>query len=243
MIMFPSKRWPLRVQNHGVPRPSKPAGEWKLEHDKCPSRARKDRHSAARRGDLSAAPGGKSPTFLVAALKDPIGANLDRIQIVKGWVDQKGDTHEQIYDVAWSDTAKRKIGAKGKLTSVGNTVDVANATWSNTIGASELITVWKDPKFDAKQSAFYYARVIEIPTPRWTAYDAKYYGNKPLSGTAIILQERAYTAQALVLQKEEAGHHQSVTDFADPQGLPDALPGPKLHLYLFPSVGSRLVRQ
>lgn len=145
-------------------------------------------------GDLSAAPGGKSPTFLVAALKDPIGANLDRIQIVKGWVDQKGDTHEQIYDVAWSDAAKRKIGAKGKLTSVGNTVDVANATWSNTIGASELITVWKDPKFDAKQSAFYYARVIEIPTPRWTAYDAKYYGNKPLPGTAIILQERAYTA-------------------------------------------------
>ncbi len=95
------------------------------------------------------APAGKAPTFLVAALKDPIGANLDRIQIIKGWLDAKGETHEKVYDVVWSDAATRKPGADGKLPAVGNTVDVADATWSNTIGDSELITVWKDPDFDA----------------------------------------------------------------------------------------------
>ena len=127
-------------------------------------------------GDLRPAPAGKAPTFLVAALKDPIGANLDRIQIVKGWLDAAGRLQEKVYDVAWS--GDRKPGADGKLPPVGNTVDVANATWTNTIGAPELITVWKDPDFDPAQRAFYYARVIEIPTPRWTAYDAKYFGVK-----------------------------------------------------------------
>ena len=127
-------------------------------------------------GDLSHAPTGKAPTFLVAALKDPIGANLDRIQIVKGWLDEKDETHEQVYDVVWS--GDRKPGPDGKLPSVGSTVDVENAIWTNTIGAPELITTWKDPQFDAKQRAFYYARVIEIPTPRWTAYDAKRFGTK-----------------------------------------------------------------
>ena len=145
-------------------------------------------------GDLAAAPAGKSPTFLVAALKDSIGANLDRIQIVKGWLDAKGEVHEKVYDVVWSDAAKRKPDGKGKLPPVGSTVDVANATWTNTIGAPELITVWKDPQFDATQRALYYARVIEIPTPRWTAYDAKRFGNKPLPGTTLMLQERAYTS-------------------------------------------------
>ncbi|MDF0673606.1 MAG: DUF3604 domain-containing protein [Nitrospira sp.] len=145
-------------------------------------------------GDLTDAPKGKVPTFLVAALKDPIGANLDRIQIIKGWLDGKGDVHERIYDVVWGDADKRKPGKEGKLPSVGNTVDVANATWTNTIGDPELITVWKDPDFDAGQRAFYYARVIEIPTPRWTAYDAKRLGSKPLPGTAMVLQERAYTS-------------------------------------------------
>ena len=101
-------------------------------------------------GDLRAAPAGKAPTFLVAALKDPIGANLDRIQIVKGWLDAKGELNEKVYDVVWG--GDRKPDADGKLPSVGNTVDVANATWTNTIGAPELITVWKDPDFDAKQS-------------------------------------------------------------------------------------------
>lgn len=143
-------------------------------------------------GDLSKAPKGKAPSFLLAALKDPIGANLDRIQIVKGWLDARGKVQEKVYDVVWSDN--RKTDAKGKLPSVGSTVDLRNATWSNTIGASELITVWKDPEFDSKLSAFYYARVIEIPTPRWTAYDAKRFGVKPLPDTRMTVTERAYTS-------------------------------------------------
>lgn len=145
-------------------------------------------------GDLQNAPKGKSPSFLVAALKDPIGANLDRIQVVKGWLDAKGKVHEKVYDVVWGDADKRKPGADGKLPAVGSTVDIENATWTNTIGDPELITVWKDPEFNAKQRAFYYARVIEIPTPRWTAYDAKRFGTKPLPGTTMTLQERAYTS-------------------------------------------------
>ena len=118
----------------------------------------------------SAAPAGKSPTFLVGAMKDPECGNLDRIQIVKGWVDAEGARQEKVYDVAWS--GDRKPGADGKLPAVGNTVDVANATWTNTIGASELIRGWKDPDFDSSLRAVYYVRVIEIPTPRWTTYDA-----------------------------------------------------------------------
>ena len=143
-------------------------------------------------GDLTSAPEGKVPTFLVAALKDPIGANLDRYQVVKGWLDDKGETHEQVYDVAWG--GDRKPGADGKVPSVGSTVDIANATWKNTIGAPELIAVWKDPDFDPRQKAFYYGRVVEIPTPRWTAYDAKRYGVKPLPGTQMTVTERAYTS-------------------------------------------------
>jgi len=143
-------------------------------------------------GDLGAAVAGKAPTFLVAALRDPIGANLDRIQIVKGWMDDKGNLHEKVYDVAWS--GDRKPGADGKVPLVGSTVDVGNATWTNTIGAPELITVWEDPDFDATEYAFYYARVIEIPTPRWTAYDAKFYGTEPLPGTRMTITERAYTS-------------------------------------------------
>jgi hypothetical protein len=145
-------------------------------------------------GNLSKAPKGKkSPTFLVAALKDPIGGNLDRIQVIKGWMDAKDKLHEKVYDVAWSDD--RKPDAKtGKLPSVGNTVDVANATWTNTIGATELITVWEDPDFDAKQSAFYYARVIEIPTPRWTAFDAKYFKVNMPKEVPMTTTERAYTS-------------------------------------------------
>jgi len=146
-------------------------------------------------GDLSAAPDGKAPSFLVAALKDPYSGNLDRIQIVKGWLDANGTTHEKVYDVVWGDADRRSPGADGKLPPVGNTVDVANATWTNTIGDSELIAVWKDPDFDSSQSAFYYARVIEIPTPRWTAYDAKRYGieiDDP--EVPMITRERAYTS-------------------------------------------------
>lgn len=143
-------------------------------------------------GDLHAAENGKSPSFLVAAMKDPIGANLDRIQIIKGWLDAKGELHEKVYDVAWG--GDRKPDAQGKVPSVGTTVDVENATWTNTIGAPELITVWKDPDFDAGQRAFYYVRVIEIPTPRWTAYDAKRFGVKPHPGTRMTTTERAYTS-------------------------------------------------
>ncbi|MCP8941003.1 DUF3604 domain-containing protein [Alsobacter sp. SYSU M60028] len=143
-------------------------------------------------GDLGPAPQGKSPTFLVAALKDPIGANLDRYQIVKGWLDASGEMREKVYDVAWS--GARQPAADGRLPPVGSTVDVPNATWTNTIGGPELIAVWKDPDFDPKQRAFYYGRVLEIPTPRWTAYDAKYYGLKLAPNLPTSQQERAYTS-------------------------------------------------
>jgi hypothetical protein len=143
-------------------------------------------------GDLIKGPSGKSPSFLVAALKDTIGANLDRVQIIKGWIDAKGDLQEKVYDVVWS--GDRKPGADGKVPSVGSTVDVANATYANSIGAPELITVWTDPSFDPAIRAFYYARVIEIPTPRWTAYDAKRFNAKPPTGTRMTIAERAYTS-------------------------------------------------
>ena len=143
-------------------------------------------------GDLTRAPAGKSPTFLVTALKDSYSGNLDRIQIIKGWLDKDGRTHEKVYDVAWS--GGRKVGANGKVPPVGNTVDVAKATWTNTIGAPELGTTWKDPDFDATQPAFYYARVIEIPTPRWTAYEAIRYDVKMTPDVPMTTQERAYTS-------------------------------------------------
>jgi hypothetical protein len=143
-------------------------------------------------GELFKAEGAGAPTFLVAALRDPLSGNLDRIQIIKGWMDKDGKTHEKVHDVVWSDD--RKPGADGKLPPVGNTVDVANATWTNSIGSAELITVWKDPDFDPAESAFYYARVIEIPTPRWTAYDAKRYGVKMPADVPMTTQERAYTS-------------------------------------------------
>jgi len=143
-------------------------------------------------GELGAAPQGKAPTFLVAALKDPIGANLDRIQIVKGWLDVKGEVHEKVYDVVWS--GNRKPGPDGKVGPVGNTVDVAKATWTNTIGTTELITVWKDPDFDATQPAFYYLRLLEIPTPRWTAYDQSFFKTTMDKQVPMFGQERAYTS-------------------------------------------------
>jgi len=144
-------------------------------------------------GELQKAADGKAPSFLVAALKDPIGANLDRIQVVKGWLDAKGELHEKVHDVAWSGD-RQPDPSTGKVPSVGSTVDVEHATWSNSIGASDLITVWTDPDFDASEPAFYYARVIEIPTPRWTAYDVYRFGNKPVEGTRMTITERAYTA-------------------------------------------------
>ena len=137
---------------------------------------------------------GKAPTFLVAALKDPYSGNLDRIQIIKGWLDKAGKTHEKVYDVVWGDAENRKPDKKGKLPPVGNTVDVKNATWTNTIGDPELITVWEDPDFDPSVKAFYYARVIEIPTPRWTAYDRVKFKLDLPAEIPLKAQERAYTS-------------------------------------------------
>jgi len=145
-------------------------------------------------GDLASAPQGKSPAFLTAALKDPLSGNLDRIQIVKGWADKNGKTHEKIYDVVWGGADKRSVESDGKLTPVGNTVNAKEATWSNTIGAPELITVWSDPDFDPTLRAFYYARVIEIPTPRWTTYDAVRFGVRMSDEIPVSIQERAYSS-------------------------------------------------
>ena len=144
-------------------------------------------------GDLSKAADGKSPTFMVYALRHPIGANLDRIQIIKGWLDKNGETHERIYDVAVSDG--RTIDKDGRCKKpVGNTVDIEVANWTNTIGASELAAVWTDPDFDPKAKAFYYARVIEIPTPRWVLYDKVRLGAELPKNAELTHQERAYTS-------------------------------------------------
>jgi hypothetical protein len=142
-------------------------------------------------GDLAAAEGKDAPIFMVYALRDPIGANLDRIQIVKGWMDGR-ELKEQVYDVVWA--GERAVDADGKLEPVGNTVDVANANWTNTIGSSELARVWKDPDFDPDQQAFYYARVLEIPTPRWSTIDAFRYNVPIPEGAPTSTQERAYTS-------------------------------------------------
>jgi hypothetical protein len=143
-------------------------------------------------GELRTRPAGAgAPTFMVYSLRDAQGANLDRIQIIKGWLDD-AETHEKVYDVAWS--GGRQPGPDGKLPPVGNTVDVENANWTNTIGAAELGAVWTDPDFDPDQSAFYYARVIEIPTPRWTTYDAFRFGIELPEGAPTSTQERAYTS-------------------------------------------------
>ena len=144
-------------------------------------------------GDLPVATGeGGAPSFMVYALRDPVGANLDRIQIVKGWLDAEGATHERVHDVAWS--PGREPDAEGLLPPVGSTVDVAAANWTNTIGAAELAAVWSDPEFDPAQPAFYYARVLEIPTPRWVVYDAFRFGVPIPEGAKTEAQERAYTS-------------------------------------------------
>lgn len=135
---------------------------------------------------------GGAPSFLVYALRDAMGANLDRIQIVKGWLDANGEQQEKVYDVALSD--ERKADENGKVPAVGSTVDLSIPSYTNTIGSSELGTVWTDPDFDSSESAFYYARVIEIPTPRWTAYDAVRFNLDMDDKVTLILQERAYTS-------------------------------------------------
>jgi hypothetical protein len=127
-------------------------------------------------GDLKAAPRGKAPSFLVQTLRDPDGANLDRIQIIKGWLGTDGKAEEKIYDIAWS--GERTPGADGKLPPVGNTVNIEEATYTNAIGSAALHGYWTDPDFDPSERAFYYVRVLEIPTPRWTTIDARVFGVK-----------------------------------------------------------------
>lgn len=139
-------------------------------------------------------PGSGAPSFIISALKDPMGANLDRVQVVKGWVDASGQMREKVYDVVWGDANKRQKGADGKIPAVGDTVDIAKASYSNVIGDPELQTVWVDPEFNANQKAFYYLRVLEIPTPRWVLFDAIRYGAKLLPGTELKSQERAYSS-------------------------------------------------
>lgn len=144
-------------------------------------------------GELPQAPSNAAaPTFMISAARDPLGANLDRVQVIKGWVDAQGESHEKIFNVALSDG--RTPDENGVVSPVGNTVNLAEATWDNSIGAPVLETVWTDPEFDAAVAAFWYVRVLEIPTPRWTAYDAKYLGNRLDPADSGIIQERAYSS-------------------------------------------------
>ena len=138
----------------------------------------------------------EAPSFLIQAVKAPNGANLDRVQIVKGWLAGDGKSRERVYDVAWSgsESGERERDASGTLPAVGNTVDLETGHYTNDIGAAELVTVWTDPEFDPEQEAFYYARVIEIPTPRWSTYDAFRFGVPIPEGAPVSTQERAYTS-------------------------------------------------
>ena len=144
-------------------------------------------------GDLTQAPGESAPSFLIRAVKDPDGANLDRVQVIKGWRDSDGKLHEKVYNVALSDGREEDAG--GQVMPVGNTVDVKDASYRNSIGEAELAVVWTDPDFKSDELAFYYLRVLEIPTPRWTAYDEKFYGLTDLPDEIpMVTQERAYTS-------------------------------------------------
>ena len=171
-------------------------GGWDFEADEVhrPDFAREGyKRGVPMGGDLSNAPEGKAPSFMVRALRDPDGANLDRIQVIKGWLDAKGETHERVYDVAVSDG--RIIGEDGVCnTPVENTVNISDASYTNTSGEPLLAAHWTDPNFDPSQPAFYYVRVIEIPTPRWTAYDAKFFGLEMPAGSPMEVQDRAYTS-------------------------------------------------
>ncbi|MDE0000871.1 MAG: DUF3604 domain-containing protein, partial [Rhodospirillaceae bacterium] len=144
-------------------------------------------------GDLTMAPKGGAPRFMIVAAKDPQGANLDRIQVVKGWMDGRGNLREDVYDVALSD-GRTVDAATGKAPPLKHTVDVATASYRNSIGEAQLAVVWKDPEFDARERAFYYVRVLEIPTPRWSVYDAAHFGLPFPPDVTPIIQERAYTS-------------------------------------------------
>ena len=144
-------------------------------------------------GDLRNAPADTAPRFLIRALRDPDGANLDRVQIIKGWLAEDGETYERIYDVAVSDG--REIGSDGRASEpVGSTVDVENASYTNTIGDALFMAHWEDPDFDPSEPAFYYVRVIEIPTPRWTTFDAAFFNLELPEVVPPTVQDRAYTS-------------------------------------------------
>lgn len=143
-------------------------------------------------GNMAAAKPGEKPGFMIHAVKDPDGANLDRIQVVKGWLDQSGATHEKIFNVALSDNRQEDV--QGKTSPVGNTVNVEDASWTNTIGETEFASWWQDPEFDPEQPSFYYVRVIEIPRPRWTTYDMKYFGIALPDYVPRTIQDRAYSS-------------------------------------------------
>ena len=149
-------------------------------------------------GDLTIAPKGKAPTFMIRALRDPDGTNLDRVQVIKGWLDSKGKTHERVFDAAVSDG--REIGADGRCkTPVGSTVDIKDASYTNTIGDPLLTGYWVDPEFDPKQKAFYYARVLENPTCRWSTWDALRAGVAPRDNLEAVIQERAWSSPIWVI--------------------------------------------
>ena len=144
---------------------------------------------------------GKTPHLLIRAVKDPADADLDRVQVIKGWVDSGGQSHEKVFNVAWSGgsnnpdaSEKRALDAEGKLAAVGNSVDLETASYSNDIGAPELSVVWSDPSFDATQAAFYYVRVLQIPTPRHSLYDAVALQQEVPGEAPATIQERAYTS-------------------------------------------------
>ena len=144
-------------------------------------------------GTLFEAPDGVAPSFMIRSLRDPDGANLDRVQIIKGWLDKRGETHERIYDVAVS--GDREIGNDGRARqAVGNTVDLDTATFTNTIGSAMFAAYWTDPDFDPEEHAFYYVRVLEIPTPRWTTYDAVFFSIDRPDNVPATIQDRAYTS-------------------------------------------------
>jgi len=144
-------------------------------------------------GDLSDAPEGAVPTFMIRVLRDIDGANLDRVQVIKGWLDKDGETHEKVYDVLCSDD-RAITDAHRCERPVGNTVDVERATWTNSIGDALMMAYWKDPDFDPEERAFYYVRVLEIPTPRWTTYDAAHFNITRPEGVPATQRERAYTS-------------------------------------------------
>ena len=155
-------------------------------------------------GDLTSPPRGKSSSFLIRAVKDPDGANLDRVQVIKGWHDKNDELHEKIYNVVLSDS--RKKNWRGQIKSVGNTVNIPDASYTNAIGDPELAVVWQDPDFDKGELAFYYVRVLEIPTPRWPAYDAKFFGIKDIpEQLPMVTQERAYTSPIWYSPPAKAG--------------------------------------